>query len=477
MRSTKNNAMIESARDKVASLDLDGLKAAGFLPLHDLFFPAIYYPPLTMYSPMAEEQVLAGYVHNPAYPASLYVHIPFCPTKCTFCHWTTSTNDSKEDIDKYLGYLEKEMALWKLKLNAGSIAPTSILVGGGTPTLPSPQQMSRYLTAIRKNFDLNRCVQFTVEAEPRTLLGQEGQEKLRVLKSCGVDRISLGVQSFDDAMLKAMNRDHSAKEAIAAIQGIKTAGFKSLSIDLIYGYPSQSVDSWIDTLETAHQLPIDAYQLYRLRIVPHGDKKGAIKHKYEKSPAPFGKLEDIYMMKAVGRAIAAKNGFNESFRRIFSRTPQDRSEYLMDYCCNLNNVVGVGISSWSNLQGRLVLNTSDGYKAYYDLIDKGKLPGNRGKLRSEDDERRRALVLPLKNTCVIKENYKISTGMSVEEAFNGRLSKIKQYGFLEETPERLALSEKGKFFADETVMQFYHPSYLPFPKSEYAEGVLNPHNA
>jgi oxygen-independent coproporphyrinogen-3 oxidase len=467
--------LIAAARAAVASFDPTGLKELGMLPLSDLFFPAIYYPPLTMY-PKASGEDLLHFEWKGHDRTCLYVHIPQCPSRCTYCHWVVSLSSSPADIDRYLDHLELEMDLWKTKLGGGTIFPSSVLVGGGTPTILSAAQMKRFMTDLTKRFDLSRCRQFTVEAEPATLLGPAGLDKLKVLKDFGVDRISMGVQSFDDKVLKYMARPHDAAEAVEAIKQIRRAGIGSLSIDLIYGFPDCTAERWAQTLETAASMDIDAYQLYRLRIVPHGDKVGAIKSRHEKAPDVFPTLEETYVMKALGKLVSEKHGFGENLRRIFSRSPRHISFYLRDYGCRLNDNLGLGVSSWSSLGDRFLMNTGSSLKSYYAAIDAGRLPIDRGLVRSADDERRRALVLPLKSYGVSKARYLAQTGATVESVFGERIRLLEKHGLVEDDDVRLALTAKGGFFADEAVMQFYKSSYLPFPESSYADGILNPHS-
>ena len=245
---------------------------------------------------------------------------------------------------------------------------------------------------------------------------------------------------------------------------------------MIYGYPGYTPQKWIDTLKTAHSLDIDAYQLYRLRIVPHGAKTGSIKNVFDKSPEVFPSLKEIYIMKELGILISSQNGFRETSRRVFCKGPEHNSDYLQDHTDRLYNVIGLGLSSWNNLQDRFYINTGKDLADYYSYISSGRLPIVRGKIKTGDDERRWAICLSLKHHGVSKTKYRIITGTSLEEFFGEKIKRLKKSGLLEENDEILRLTERGQFFADEVVIQFYHPDYMPFPKSAYAEGELNPYS-
>ncbi|MDE2490594.1 MAG: coproporphyrinogen III oxidase family protein [Elusimicrobia bacterium] len=467
--------LLEAAAAEVRAHDPAALKALGLLPRHDLFFPAIYYPPLTMYEGADGRDPLAGFEWTGRDRTCLYVHIPQCPSRCTYCHWMISLSNSPADIDLYLDHLEKEMDLWRSRLGGAAPRPSSVLIGGGTPTLLSAAQLERLLTALAARCDLSLCRQFSVEAEPATLLGAAGLEKLRVMKDLGVDRISMGVQALDDAVLKHMARPHDAAEAVAAIRQIRRAGIASVSIDLIYGFPGSTPEKWAETMETALSLDIDACQLYRLRIVPHGDKVGAVRESHRKSPDRFPPLEEVYLMKALGKVAAERRGFAENLRRLFTRSPRHISYYLRDYGCRLYDNLGIGVSSWSSLGDRLLMNTGTNLKAYYAMIAAGRLPVDRVHVRTVDDERRRTLVLPLKGYGVSKTRYRERTGRGVGELFGPRIALLEKHGLLEQNEARLALTPRGGFFADEVIMQFYAPRYLPFPREDYAAAELNPH--
>jgi len=468
--------LIKIAQEKIDSFNSEELKRAGFLPLDGRYFPAIYYPPITMYPPTDQDEMFENFTYKTANQTSVYFHLPFCPRRCMYCHWVVSVGNSSEEIDFYLKNLEKETQIYKEKLGVKIMSPTSILIGGGTPSMLSPAQTERFLSFLAAEFDLSKCSQITCEVEPTTILGNEGMAKLKVMKKYGINRISLGVQSFDDGILKMTGRLHSSKDAIDAVKQIRLAGFESLSLDLIYGYPGSTLQNWIDTLKTAHSLDIDAYQLYRLRIVPHGAKTGAIKNVFDKSPEVFPSVKDIYIMKGLGMLISSQNEFKETSRRVFCKGPEHNSDYLQDHTDRLYNVLGFGISSWNNLQDRFFINTGKDLADYYSYVNNGKLPVARGKIKTVDDRRRWAICLSLKHHGVSKKMYEKITGTILDNYFGEKIKRLKNFGLLEEDDEMLKLTEKGQFFADEVVIQFYHPDYIPFPKSAYADRELNPYN-
>ena len=455
---------ISLAKNKLADLKIDEIRHTGILPDDgNKFFPVIGYPPLTMFSETDETQLFENFQDRQIRPLSGYIHIPFCPTRCTFCHWITKTKSLSEEVDVYLDYLDKEMTLYKTKMGVDQIPAESILVGGGTPTYLNPKQMQRFMEMIHKHYDLSICTQLSVEAEPNTIIGDEGYEKLRIMKEHGVDRISMGVQSFDDETLAYMGRGHKHSATLESIDTMRKAGIDNIFIDLIYAYPNQSVEDWARNIMEAVTLDIDGYQLYRLRIKQHGDRKGNIIRQFDRKPEQFASADEILLMKMLGIVISTENGFEEHQARVFAKNEDAISHYLRDWTNELYDVAGVGVSAWSNLRGVFTLNVGDqNLQSYYDLIDQNKVAVNRGKLRSRDDELRRSFLLPLKNIKVDKYAFEARTGVTVSSQFQSEIDWLKSYNMLEEDDLYVWLTDRGRFFADEVTTQFFNPQYMPF---------------
>lgn len=459
-----HNDWLVKARAGLAEFDLQSVKQSGILPKEGQdFFPVVSYPPVIKYDQFKEEQMFQDFKRRPARPMIGYLHIPFCPSRCTFCHWITNTKSKDDEVATYINYVEKEIQLLKHQLQLEKIPVSSVLWGGGTPTYPKPAQLEKLLKIYTTHFDLSECSQFSVEAEPTTLLGPDGMERLRLMKDYGVNRISLGVQSFDEQILRTMGRVHSHLQSLEALENIRKAGFDNSYIDLIYGYPGQTLEHWIQTLLDASQLDIDGYQLFRLRIKQTGDRKGNIVNMLEKKPDMFHSADDIFLMKYLGKIISEENGFHEYQRRIFSKQVDTSSHYLRDWFLKLYDVVSVGVSAWSILRGNFSLNVGDkDLGRYYAYMNQGKLPINRGKQLSFDDIARRSFMLPLKNDYLDKRFYHDYVGADANDLFTDEISRMSQLGMLEQDDKKIYLTQKGNFFADEVTTQFFHPDYIVF---------------
>ena len=206
---------------------------------------------------------------------SLYVGIPFCPTRCSSCSFVSrSVGKRTELLEPYLQALEKELALTgTLLANSGRTIRT-IYIGGGTPTTLSQQQMARLLDTIHDSFDLSRCLEFTVEGgRPDTL----DAEKLHSIRRHGADRMSINPQTMEDAVLRACGRPHTARDVAARYQEAREAGFDAINMDLIAGLPQDSFDGFCRSLDTVAALAPENITVHTLAL-----KKGA--DLFEKRP-------------------------------------------------------------------------------------------------------------------------------------------------------------------------------------------------
>jgi len=462
---------VKSAEEKIK--DFKELQKEGLISLDGDFYPAVHYPGITMYPPISEEELFKGYSNPADNLFTIYVHIPFCIRYCTFCHYPVKIGDLSEEKDYYLDMLENEIDIYMRRLSLKTIKARSVLVGGGTPTYLTPNQLDRFLHFFTSRIDLASCAQFSYDVDPTTLLGSEGMERMSLMRSYGVDRLTIGIQSFDDEILEKMNRPHNANDAIKAIEQAKEAGFK-INIEFIYGYLGQTLKSWIKTIEKAVSLGIEEIQLYRIKIIPYGDHTGTITKMFAKNASCFVPIEQIFTMKEIAFLILSEHGYHENLRRVFSRDPKDFSRYADDQCCKLFDQIGFGLTAFSSLRDRFVLNTQD-FKEYYSLIKHGKLPIDRGLVRTKDDQLRWAIILPLKNREIYKTSYRKITGVSLNDVFRNKIERLKEFNLLCEDEKVLKLTTLGAFFADEVCQQFYHPKYMPFPPTAYAHGKLYPY--
>jgi len=471
------NALLETPSDLLGIArqrinDLRRLQAAGLICRSGDFFPSVHYPPITMYRPITEEELFRTYTLPPDGMFDIYVHIPFCKLHCVFCHYPVKLGPQLAEKDRYLAALEKEMDLYMRRLGVDKIKVHSLLVGGGTPTYLTLPQLERFLRFFTQRCDLSKIEQFNYDVDPNTLLGPEGLERLRLMRSHGVDRLTIGVQSLDDSILKKMGRHHNAALALESIRNSQELGYQ-VNIEFIFGYPGQTLDNWSEMIEQAVTLGVDEIQLYRLKVEAYGDFQGAIKKYRQIKPSEVPRPEEALLMKQLAISILNRNGYHENLRRVYSKKPEHFSCYAHNQCCNLQDQIGLGLTAFSSLRDRFGLNTQY-FDEYYRSIEQDRLPLNRGLVRSPEEQMRWAIVLPLKNRDVWKPLFQERTGVSLDTVFRKKIEKLVDFGLVTDNATNLALTTLGAFFADEVAQQFQHPDYLPFPPDAYERGPLHP---
>jgi oxygen-independent coproporphyrinogen-3 oxidase len=466
--------LMERAKARVE--DYKRLQAAGLICRDGDFFPSVHYPPITMYPPTTEEELFSTYTPPQDGLFDIYAHLPFCMRHCTFCHYPVLHGENTSDEkDIYLQALEKEMDLYMNRLGIDQIKARSILVGGGTPTFLTLEQLQRFLEFFTQRVDLSTCKQFNYDVDPLTLIGEEGIKRLKLMRDYGVNRVTIGIQSLKEHILKRMNRHHGVPEALDSVKNCLELGYQ-VNIEFIFGYPEQTLENWIEVIEEAVTLGVQEIQLYRLKVEAYGDYQGAIKQVRQIHPEEMPSLEATVMMKQLAIDILNQHGYHENLRRVFTKKPEYYSHYADNQCCGLLDQIGLGLTAFSSLRDRFVLNTQY-FEEYYQKIEQGKLPLNRGYVRNQDEQMRWAIILPLKNRRVWKSYFQEITGASLDQVFRPTIERLKAFGLLFEDEEKIELTKLGAFVADEVAQQFHHADYIPFPREAYVEGLLSPYIA
>jgi oxygen-independent coproporphyrinogen III oxidase len=230
-------------------------------------------------------------------PIAIYVHVPFCATKCSYCDFNTYAS-IEGLMEPYAAALRTELEFWSREL--GSPAVSTVFFGGGTPSYLRGGQIASLMGAIGDGFELDPSAEVTAEANPDDLTA----DKLAEFAAAGFNRLSIGVQSLDDGLLQTLGRRHDAAEAERAVRRAQQAGFDNLSVDLMYGLPDQTLAQWLDTMQRALELGPQHISMYGLTLEPgtpmeHAATAGSL-------PTPDADLAaDMYL---AAQALMAERG-------------------------------------------------------------------------------------------------------------------------------------------------------------------------
>ncbi len=368
---------------------------------------------------------------------ALYIHIPFCLSKCFYCSFTSFANQ-EEIHDRYVDTLVKEIEGYSYLQGRGGLR--SIFVGGGTPTIFSETQLGRIVETIHACFYVESGVEFSIEANPESV----SQKSLRSLREFGVNRISFGVQTFIDDQLQRLGRIHTSMTAEKAVLEARDSGFSNINIDLMYALPGQEVSDHRYTLNKALTLPISHISIYELTV----EKNTVFANQQNAGKLKLPDDETIVAMDALTAKLTDRAGFN---RYEISNYCKDgfRCRHNMGYWKNLE-YLGVGASAVSYLKGKRITNIRDPF-TYCTLIEEGKNTNIECEQLSQKRSLRETVIMGLR----------LVEGVSVEEIFDrygvdviayyGKvLGDLKLQGLVRWSSTHLFLTKRGLVYVTNT---------------------------
>ncbi|UZR27496.1 oxygen-independent coproporphyrinogen III oxidase [Methylococcus mesophilus] len=392
---------------------------------------------------------------NPS-PLSLYFHIPFCQTVCFYCACNKIVTANREHAGKYIDYLEKEIELQARHLGRHREV-RQLHWGGGTPTFLNHEQMRRLMGATRGHFELAEG-EYSIEIDPRKV----DEATIALLREIGFNRMSLGVQDFDPEVQKAVNRIQSEEETLRVLNAARTEGFCSVSIDLIYGLPKQTVSGFRHTLDRILAADPDRISLYNYAHLPHLFKPQR-QIRDEDLPSADAKLEILqnaiahltgagYVYIGMDHFAKADNELNLAQRE--GRLQRNFQGYSTHADCDM---VAMGVTAI----GKVGPTYSQNFRTledYYARLDQGVLPIMRGLECDDDDLLRRAVIQAL--MCQFELDFARlgqQHGVDFARYFAAELGDLEPMaadGLLALGPDRLTVTPKGRLLIRNIAMAF-----------------------
>jgi oxygen-independent coproporphyrinogen III oxidase len=374
-------------------------------------------------------------------PAGIYLHIPFCATRCHYCNFATGGYES-DLARRYIAALSKEIEDAPSRPAMRSV--DTLYFGGGTPTTLSIEQISGLVEACRNKFAIDPDAEITIEANPGSVTG-DYLEKLRAL---GINRVSFGVQSFDDLELQMIGRTHSAQDAREAVRIARSAGFANISIDLIAGLPEQKMETWRGNLNEAFQLAPDHLSVYLLELY----RDAPLLHRIERGELRVIDEELTVEMYFALMDEAERFGFEHYEISNWAR-PGCSSRHNLKYWTGAPYwAFGVsaagydGQSRWSNTR-----NIHD----YLEKIESGHSPVSEREELDDEDRQSEALFLRLRlKDGVDLQAHRRRFGVSVVDRYRDELERLRGAGLIEVSDENIVISRKGKVLANEVFAAF-----------------------
>ncbi|PXW91612.1 anaerobic coproporphyrinogen III oxidase [Streptohalobacillus salinus] len=381
---------------------------------------------------------------------SAYIHIPFCEKICYYCDFTKFFYEEKM-ADDYLEALANEMNYY---LSDKRQSMRTIYVGGGTPTALNIEQLNRLLEMIDAHFDVDNVEEYTFEANP----GDLNEEKIIALKSHGVNRISMGVQVFDDAHLEMLGRLHRVKDVDKNIADLKKHGLTNISIDLMYGLPEQTLEGFKYSLEKALSYDLPHYSSYALQIEPktifyQRHMKGKLHKAPEELEAQMFEVLIAEMKKHGKQQYEISNFAKQGFESKHNLTYWDNAHYY-----------GFGAGASGYLPGIRTINLRP-FPAYLKEANRSGKPVLHEEIIGKKEAIEEHLFLGLrKRSGVSRETFKKHYGFDYYQLYQQEINDLCDKGWLEEFRDGIRMTEHGQLFGNSVFQQFLLPEDLDLNK-------------
>lgn len=399
----------------------------------------------------------AGAVND---PISLYIHLPFCQARCSFCGCSVIITEKRYVAARYLEYLHRELEMVGARLG-GRRRIVQYHWGGGTPTYLTAEQMDALHTQVRRHFDIASDGELAIEVDPRVTT----HEHLDLLRQLGFNRLSIGVQDFSPAVQDAINR-HQTEEATRELyEYARRAGFPSINFDLVYGLPLQTVESFSRTLRSVIELRPDRLAVYSYAHVPwiKGNQK-----RIEVKDLPPAELKFELFTRALEMFVGA--GYRQVGMDHFA-VPEDElaqasearvlHRNFMGYTTRpAPDQIGVGVTSIGDVRGAYAQNTKK-LSTYYACLDAGRLPVERGLVLTGEDKLRRYVITQLMcNFAVDARETARQFGVDFYSHFAHELEVLEApngpaaFGFVRVTANGVEVLPPGRRFVRNVCMAF-----------------------
>ncbi len=392
-------------------------------------------------------------------PLSLYLHIPFCDTICYYCGCSKVITKDKSKSTRYIELLKKEIKL-QGALFAKDRQVTQIHWGGGTPTFLSDEEIDDIIKCIRENFDVaaDNEVEFSIEVDPRTV----DQQRLENLRKLGFNRISFGVQDFDPSVQKSVNRIQSTQQIKQHIIDARTLDYQSINIDLMYGLPNQTLDSFSQTLDTTIELSPDRLAVYNYAHLPEMFKPQR-RINEEDLPAPEEKLNIMQLcidkLQNAGYVYIGMDHFaKEDDTLVKAQQEGSLHRNFQGYSTNADcDMIAMGVTAISRIGNNYSQNVRT-IDEYENSLKQNKIPVFRGIELEADDVLRREIInqLMCNNKLDITKLEK-KWGIDFKTYFKSSLKNLQQMaddGLLEIEKTRITVTNTGRLLARSICMQF-----------------------
>lgn len=395
--------------------------------------------------PHTTRPVAAAEVWGARQALALYLHTPFCREKCDYCSYAVRARQPEAVVGQYVDGLAREIGLCARLPGLQTSLVTSVYFGGGSPSLLSGEAIERLVSLVRERFQVAPDAEISIEMNPCDV--EPG--KLRVLRDCGFNRISVGVQSFTPATLAAMRRSHDCRQAVDAVRTIREFGFSNVNLDLIYAYPGQTLDDLDASVEQAIQLDPHRISCASLSVFPKTELAFKLQRGMVRLPAEETAVAMVDLL--IDRFTRA--GYDLDTILCFAK-PGTHFLQEEDVLLRGAPLLGLGLSSFSVIDGWAFANTSS-FKEYYEAIAAGSLPIARGRPLDCRMRMTMSVIQGLRFLRIDRTAFRARFGVDVELVWGDKLDRLVRAGLLTRTAAEYRLTSEGVICVGPVMREFY----------------------
>jgi oxygen-independent coproporphyrinogen-3 oxidase len=408
-------------------------------------YPVMSYP-MPWAAPVLEDVAAQMTLNTPAggRPKAVYMHIPFCEYLCGFCPFVKYPKDEAR-IARYLVDLKNEIAFYAETPRFSSVTIGSMYMGGGTASVLSPAQLVDIIGFTKSALRFEPDAEITLECNPRTV----SPEKFAAVRATGVNRVSFGVQTFNDEIGKATDVAQSGATSRQVVEWALEAGIDNVSIDLIYNLPGQTGAALLADLDTALAIGVKQITLFPLSVMPHT----RLFRDITAQKVEIGALHHELDLATLATGHLAERGLLQTTTSDFS-WPGITYRHAQIHFCDFEDLLGVGAGAMGCINEYTYVNVAE-LNRYTELTGRRLPPINAGQPTPEEERTRATMAVGLRMRSVERETFQERHGCQPEDEFGDLLDQLQGRGLIECTPKDVRLTDLGTLFGYDVAKEFY----------------------
>jgi oxygen-independent coproporphyrinogen-3 oxidase len=411
------------------------------------------YPPFSQWTADQLGEVRAALDSPPAdVPLGLYLHIPFCRKRCKFCYFKVFTDKNAEQVERYMSALAREIEMVSRVPAMGGRPFRFVYFGGGTPSFLSEKQLRRLVDRLQANIHWDKAEEVTFECEPGTL----SEPKVHALRELGVTRLSLGVEHFDDEILRENGRAHESAEIYRAWPWIRAAAFPNVNIDLIAGMVGETDDKWREAVRRALELEPDSVTIYQMELPFNTVYSKDILGNHVETPVADWPTKRAWVDYAFDEFAAAGYAVSSAYTMV--RHPERVNFSYRDNLWRGSDLLATGIASFGHISGVHYQNLAE-WDAYCGALEASRLPLSRAMRVTPRQALIRELILQLKRGYLDSSYFAEKFEVDIVNRWRSVWDEYVDDGYAAVSDDRIELTRAGLLRVDALLPAFFEPQF------------------